>query len=30
VHDTLSGKGAAAENLELLEAKLTELKGAGW
>ena len=30
VHDTLSGNGSAAENLELLEAKLTELKGAGW
>ena len=30
VHDTLSGTGTAAENLELLEAKLTELKGAGW
>ncbi len=27
VHDTLSGNGTAAENLELLEAKLTELKG---
>lgn len=30
VHDTLSGNGTAAENLEVLEAKLTELKGAGW
>ena len=30
VHDTLSGKGTGAENLEILEAKLTELKGAGW
>ena len=30
VHDTLSGKGTGAENLEVLEAKLTELKGAGW
>ncbi len=30
VHDTLSGNGTAAENLELLEAKLTELKGDGW
>lgn len=30
VHDTLSGNGTAAENLELLEVKLTELKGAGW
>lgn len=27
VHDTLSGNGTAAENLEMLEAKLTELKG---
>ena len=30
VHDTLSGNGTAAENLELLEAKLTELKGDAW
>jgi trehalose/maltose transport system substrate-binding protein len=30
VHDTLSGNGAAAANLETLEAKLTELKGEGW
>ena len=30
VHDTLSGNGSAADNLEMLEAKLTELKGAGW
>nr|QIQ10659.1 putative ABC transporter-binding protein [uncultured bacterium] len=30
VHDTLSGNGSAAENLELLEAKLTDLKGSGW
>jgi trehalose/maltose transport system substrate-binding protein len=30
VHDTLSGKGTGAENLELLEAKLTELKGDNW
>jgi trehalose/maltose transport system substrate-binding protein len=30
VHDTLSGTGTAAENLEVLEAKLEELKGAGW
>lgn len=30
VHDTLSGNGTAAENLELLEAKLTELKGESW
>ncbi len=30
VHDTLSGTGTAAENLELLEAKLTELKGEAW
>jgi trehalose/maltose transport system substrate-binding protein len=27
VHETLSGNGTAADNLELLEAKLTELKG---
>ena len=30
VHDTLSGKGTAAENLADLEGKLTVLKGAGW
>jgi trehalose/maltose transport system substrate-binding protein len=30
VHDTLSGNGTAADNLAVLEAKLTELKGAGW
>jgi trehalose/maltose transport system substrate-binding protein len=30
VHDTLSGNGTAAENLEILEAKLTELKGDAW
>jgi trehalose/maltose transport system substrate-binding protein len=30
VHDTLSGNGKAADNLEALEAKLTELKGSGW
>jgi len=30
VHDTLSGSGSAAENLEVLEADLTELKGDGW
>tara|TARA_R110002124_G_scaffold114535_41_gene269600 strand:+ start:11312 stop:12580 length:1269 start_codon:yes stop_codon:yes gene_type:complete len=30
VHDTLSGNGSAAENLEILEADLTELKGDGW
>jgi trehalose/maltose transport system substrate-binding protein len=30
VHDTLSGNGSAADNLEVLEAKLTELKGDGW
>jgi len=30
VHDTLSGNGTAADNLEILEAKLTELKGSGW
>jgi trehalose/maltose transport system substrate-binding protein len=30
VHETLSGKGTAAENLETLEADLTELQGKGW
>lgn len=30
VHSTLSGNGTAAENLELLEAELTEIKGSGW
>ncbi|WDR04136.1 ABC transporter substrate-binding protein [Devosia algicola] len=30
VHDTLSGNGSAADNLEVLEAKLTDLKGDGW
>lgn len=30
VHDTISGKGTGAENLEVLEAKLTALKGAKW
>jgi len=30
VHDTLSGNGSAADNLEALEAKLTDLKGSGW
>jgi trehalose/maltose transport system substrate-binding protein len=30
VHDTLSGKGTAKENLEVLEGKLTELKGEAW
>jgi len=30
VHDTLSGNGSAAENLEVLEADLTELKGDAW
>lgn len=30
VHETLSGNGTAAENLELLEADLTELKGEAW
>ncbi len=30
VHDTLSGKGSGAENLEILEAKLTELKADAW
>jgi trehalose/maltose transport system substrate-binding protein len=30
VHNTLSGSGTAAENLELLEADLTTLKGDTW
>ncbi|THK37895.1 ABC transporter substrate-binding protein [Ensifer sp. MPMI2T] len=30
VHNTLSGNGTAAENLELLEVDLTELQGNGW
>lgn len=30
VHETLSGNGTAAENLELLEADLTDLKGDAW
>lgn len=30
VHETLSGKGTAAENLEVLEADLTELQSKGW
>lgn len=30
VHNTLSGNGSAAENLELLEVELTELKGDAW
>ena len=30
VHQTLSGEGTAAENLELLEVDLTDLKGSGW
>jgi trehalose/maltose transport system substrate-binding protein len=30
VHDTLSGNGTSADNLAALEAKLIELKGAGW
>ncbi|MEQ1899692.1 MAG: ABC transporter substrate-binding protein [Devosia sp.] len=30
VHEALSGNGTAAENLEVLEAKLTELKGDAW
>jgi len=30
VHDTLAGNGSAKDNLEALEAKLTELKGDGW
>ncbi len=29
-HDTLSGNGSAAENLELLEAELTDLRGDSW
>lgn len=29
-HDTLSGNGTGADNLEVLEAKLSKLKGAGW
>jgi trehalose/maltose transport system substrate-binding protein len=30
VHNSLSGNGTAAENLELLEVDLEELKGSGW
>lgn len=30
VHDTLSGSGTAAENLEILEAKIAELQGGSW
>lgn len=30
VHETLSGNGTAADNLEGLEADLTDLKGDGW
>lgn len=30
VHETLSGNGSAADNLEVLESDLTDLKGAGW
>lgn len=30
IHGTLSGTGSAAENLELLELELTELKGDAW
>ena len=30
VHNTLSGDGSAAENLEILEFELEELKGSGW
>ncbi|KAA3515922.1 ABC transporter substrate-binding protein [Agrobacterium rosae] len=30
VHNTLSGTGTAAENLELLEVELTDLKGDSW
>ncbi|WP_338720564.1 ABC transporter substrate-binding protein [Devosia sp. XK-2] len=30
VHDTLSGNGTAAENLEVLEADLQDLKGDAW
>ena len=30
VHETLSGNGTAAENLEVLEADLNDLKGSGW
>ncbi|MFT4015055.1 MAG: ABC transporter substrate-binding protein [Paracoccus sp. (in: a-proteobacteria)] len=30
VHDTLSGNGSAADNLEMLEVDLTDLQGSGW
>ena len=30
VHETLSGNGSAADNLEVLESDLTELKGSAW
>lgn len=30
VHNTLSGQGSAAENLEVLEVELTDIKGSGW
>jgi trehalose/maltose transport system substrate-binding protein len=30
VHDTLAGNGGAQDNLDALEAKLTQLKGSGW
>lgn len=30
VHNTLSGRGTAAENLEMLEVELTELQGSAW
>jgi trehalose/maltose transport system substrate-binding protein len=30
VHSTLSGDGTAAENLELLQVELEDLKGSGW
>jgi len=30
VHNTLSGDGTAAENLELLELELEDLRGSAW
>ncbi len=30
VHNSISGQGTSADNLELLEAQLTKLKGASW
>lgn len=30
VHDTLSGNGSGADNLEILEAKLEDVKGSAW